>query len=332
MTGTRKNTQHAAAKMDLGFGSVKPYGSTRSIVRRIASSLPLAPCPRVRFQLQPYIEGAHFLNRSREKNELVASLADVAWVDGENDSFSGLRSGTQPGFIFRSHQRQANRRPVRRRRSLPTLHGEESELEDPSLGSTEAIQKISALETELARLREQIAQIVLAQEQNTQAAGRAPSSSVSTQNTAVSGSVATPPPPPPPPPLPPPLPGPTSTSAIDLIKERRGRKTVDSQLEEDTKLKSPEVPNMLDVLKDLNKVKLRSVKSRPEEDRVKPSDPTDAAALIADALKRKFAHRYRSESHGESDFSLPVREEKPRSETPMFGQHMLKSTGMRKLL
>uniref|UniRef100_A0A8C6TCB6 Mitochondrial fission regulator n=1 Tax=Neogobius melanostomus TaxID=47308 RepID=A0A8C6TCB6_9GOBI len=33
------------------FGSAKPYGSSRSIVRRIASSLPLQPCPRVHFQV-----------------------------------------------------------------------------------------------------------------------------------------------------------------------------------------------------------------------------------------------------------------------------------------
>lgn len=34
------------------FGSAKPYGSSRSIVRRIATSLPLKPCPRVHFQVR----------------------------------------------------------------------------------------------------------------------------------------------------------------------------------------------------------------------------------------------------------------------------------------
>lgn len=42
------------------FGSAKPYGSTRSIVRRIASNLPLGPCPRVHFQVRDGI----FLNYS----------------------------------------------------------------------------------------------------------------------------------------------------------------------------------------------------------------------------------------------------------------------------
>lgn len=45
-------------------------------------------------------------------------------------------------------------------------------------------------------------------------------------------------------------------SAIDLIKERRGKKG-DGQTLLDSQ---PAVPSMLDVLKDMSKVKLRSVK------------------------------------------------------------------------
>lgn len=97
-----------------------------------------------------------------------------------------------------------------------------------------------------------------------------------------------------------------------------------------------EIPSMLDVLKDIGKVKLRSVKSRPAEGeaKVKSSNPVDAATLIAEALKRKFAHRYRhdSEQGDTEEFKLPVPEVKPRTETPLFGQHMLKSTGKRKLI
>ncbi|GLD54780.1 mitochondrial fission regulator 1 [Lates japonicus] len=81
------------------------------------------------------------------------------------------------------------------------------------------------------------------------------------------------------------------------------------------------------------------VKSRPVEvdTKVKSSEPADAAALIAEALKRKFAHRYRHDSGQEDkedkeDFKLPIPDMKPRTETPLFGQHMLKPTGKRKLL
>lgn len=43
------------------YGSAKPYGSSRSIVRRIATSLPLKPCPRVHFQVREHFhdEGLH---------------------------------------------------------------------------------------------------------------------------------------------------------------------------------------------------------------------------------------------------------------------------------
>lgn len=62
--------------------------------------------------------------------------------------------------------------------------------------------------------------------------------------------------------------------------------------------------------------------SRPvdAEVRLKAGDPTDAATLIAEALKRKFAHRYRHDSGQEDkeDFKLPeVREVNPRTETPL---------------
>lgn len=106
------------------------------------------------------------------------------------------------------------------------------------------------------------------------------------------------------------------------------------------------------------------------ESKVKSSEPVDAAALIAEALKRKFAHRYRRDSEREEgeDFKLPDRDRKPQTETPVvrliscncyffflcvffffskgcwgghaltlsrlfqFGQHMLKQTGRRKLI
>lgn len=74
--------------------------------------------------------------------------------------------------------------------------------------------------------------------------------------------VPPPPPPPPPPPLPPPPPSSLhqSKSAIDLIKERKNQKTNAGQNVVENGPKKPEVPNMLEILKDMNSVKLRSVK------------------------------------------------------------------------
>lgn len=70
-------------------------------------------------------------------------------------------------------------------------------------------------------------------------------------------------PPPPPPPPPPPLPPPAlqqSMSAIELIRERKNRKTNSGPIPTENGPKKPEIPNMLEILKDMNSVKLRSVK------------------------------------------------------------------------
>lgn len=61
--------------------------------------------------------------------------------------------------------------------------------------------------------------------------------------------------------------------------------------------------------------------SRPVEGdaKVKSNEPVDAAALIAEALKRKFAHRYRHDSEREDKevFKLPIPAVKPQAETPL---------------
>lgn len=72
------------------------------------------------------------------------------------------------GLFLRTQQR----RPLRRQRSLPSLHQAEPAPQSQTVINDEAIQKISALESELAKLRLQIAQIVQAQEQSTQCAGK----------------------------------------------------------------------------------------------------------------------------------------------------------------
>uniref|UniRef100_A0A1A8CHQ0 Mitochondrial fission regulator n=1 Tax=Nothobranchius kadleci TaxID=1051664 RepID=A0A1A8CHQ0_NOTKA len=323
--------EHARTEMDLAFGSAKPYGSSRSIIRRIATSLPIKPCPRVHFQLFPYTEGTGVLIGTRKQHSFVASLADIAWIDGEEeeDDDEGCvgnpsRSEIPAGLMFRVQQPQ--RKPLPRQRSLPSLHQGAPDPQGAATANDEAIQKIGVLETELAKLRAQIAQIVMAQEKTAQSAA-----ATGVPPPPPSGALP-PPPPPPPPPLPPP--GLQRTfSAIELIKERRGKNT-NSQTTLDSK--QAEIPNMLEILKDISKVKLRSVQSRSvdEDTRAKPQEPADAAALIAEALKRKFAHRYRhgSDQDDKTDLPHPVPEVKVQTETPLFGQHMLKPTGKRKLV
>ena len=69
--------------------------------------------------------------------------------------------------------------------------------------------------------------------------------------------------PPPPPPPPPPLPAPglqQGMSTIELIKERKNKKMNSGQNLTENGPKKSEMPNMLEILKDMNSVKLRSVK------------------------------------------------------------------------
>ncbi|NXA67873.1 MTFR1 regulator, partial [Mohoua ochrocephala] len=307
--------------------SSKPYGSSRSIVRKIGTNLSLIQCPRVHFQLTSHVTEGNSPAHLRE--DAVASFADVGWIaEEEGEVSTRLRSEvwsktTQPLSGEVHHCRKSPRRQV----PLESLE-EEPVPRSAVMANEEALQKISALENELASLRAQIAKIVTLQEQqNMTTAGSSPVASAAVP-------VPPPPPPPPPPPLPPPPPVglQQSKSAIDLIKERKNKKMNAGQNVVENGPKKPEVPNMLEILKDMNSVKLRSVKRSSEGTKSKVSQPADPATLIAEALKKKFAYRYRNDSQGETEKVIPKAETKTQTEVVLFGPHMLKSTGKMKTL
>ncbi|NXQ67256.1 MTFR1 regulator, partial [Quiscalus mexicanus] len=315
--------------MESVLWSSKPYGSSRSIVRKIGTNLSLIQCPRVHFQLISHVAEGNTPAHLRE--DAVASFADVGWIaEEEGEVSTRLRSevwlkATQPPPGEAHH----SRKPPLRQMSLQSPAGEEPVPRIAVMANEEAMQKISALENELASLRAQIAKIVTLQEQqNLTTVGSSPLASAAVP-------VAPPSlPPPPPPPLPPPLPSSLgqSKSAIDLIKERKNQKMNAGQDVVENGPKKPEVPNMLEILKDMNSVKLRSVKRSLEGTKPKVSQPADPAALIAEALKKKFAYRYQNESQGETEKVIPKTETKTQTEVVLFGPHMLKSTGKMKTL
>lgn len=277
-------------------------------------------CPRVHFQLtSPTTERSP----SHLGEDTVVSFADVGWVAAEEAECS-----TRQRTEVRSRQPLQDDLPFfeklpSRQFSLPNLSQEEPPVKTP-LANEEALQKICALENELAALRAQIAKIVTLQEQQSLIAGNLDSAT----------SVTTAPPivPPPPPPPPPPPVVHQSTTAIDLIRERREKRACAGKTLDKSSPKKPDVPNMLEILKDMNSVKLRSVKRSEQELKPKPVDATDPAALIAEALKKKFAYRYRSDSQGEAEKGAPKSAPEAPSETVLFGPHMLKSTGKMKAL
>lgn len=310
--------------MESVLWSSKPYGSSRSIVRKIGTNLSLIQCPRVHFQLISHVTEGNGPAQFRE--DAVASFADVGWIaEEEGEVSTRLRSEVwskpaQPLSGEAHHSRKSSHR------QMPFQSPEEEPVPRSAvMANEEALQKISALENELASLRAQIAKIVTLQEQQ----------NLTTVGSSPVASAAVPvPPPPPPPPLPPPPPSglEQSKSAIDLIKERKNKKMNAGQNVVENGPKKPEVPNMLEILKDMSSVKLRAVKRSSEGTKSKVSQPADPATLIAEALKKKFAYRYRSDSQGETEKVIPKAETKTQTEVVLFGPHMLKSTGKMKTL
>ncbi|NXX48820.1 MTFR2 regulator, partial [Tricholaema leucomelas] len=279
----------------------KEYGSTRSLVRRLGTILSLEPYPRPYFQ---FVQDSSPLGNEEQSTApapVAPSLADVLWVaNDEGEAFTRLRTELQrkdESTNFHHYQ-------------LPSVDSiqnvPENSAQKDNLVSQAALQKISALEDELTLLRAQIAAVVSAP-----ALGSIPSQAFKAFNTphgfySVPAMTSTP--------LsvshnhfvipsPPPLPsgGPsgvdTGNSVTELVQQRcaarnRGSTAAGGADHQGTK----NVPRMMDVLKDLNKVQLRAVERSPggtplSKPKKRQSSEWDPVALLTHALKQKFAHR-----------------------------------------
>uniref|UniRef100_T1J333 Mitochondrial fission regulator 2 n=1 Tax=Strigamia maritima TaxID=126957 RepID=T1J333_STRMM len=160
-------------------------------------------------------------------------------------------------------------------------------------GDTSTMAKITALEEELANLRSQIASIL--------------QQSCKTSDVVSRGSQLPPPPPPPPPPLPPMcgscFEGYALKQQIKMNKESNaGNKRITP------KRNGVQMPNMTDVLKGMNKVKLRPIQRSPGGTPIRPKNNTDnnddLNAALANALKNRLSRMCSDDSpHKNSGYS-----------------------------
>ncbi|XP_039916716.1 mitochondrial fission regulator 2 isoform X2 [Hirundo rustica] len=310
----------------------KEYGSTRSVVRRLGTILSLEPYPRPCFKFVQDSNPLGYDEQSAAPAPVAPSLADVLWVANDKGQAcarlrtevrSKERSTAPPDPCLDSIQ------------SFPKNSGQKDGVDQA------ALQKISALENELTFLRAQIAAIV-----SVQTLGSVPSQTLCRTLSTPDGfyplSAMTSTPLsvshnrfviPSPPPLPCGAPSgvDASDSALELIKQRRAARSSDSTAAHSTdRQRTKNIPSMMDVLKDLNKVQLRAVErspggtplSRPKKTQSPDWDPV---ALLTHALKQKFAHKNDDEddsldkennSFDSSPFSSP--------EVPVVGHCRLK--------
>ncbi|XP_032911865.1 mitochondrial fission regulator 2 isoform X2 [Catharus ustulatus] len=306
----------------------KEYGPTRSIVRRLGTILSLEPYPRPYFQ---FVQDQSPLGC--DEQNVAPSLADVLWVaNDEGQACTRLRTELR--------RKEKSTAPPDLHPCLDSIQSIPKNIAQKDVVDQAALQKISALEDELTFLRAQIAAIVSAQ-----TLGSIPSKTFKTLNTpdgfyplpAVTSTplsvshthfVI-----PSPPPLPSGAPSgvDASNSALELIKQRRAtRNSVATASDSMHHQRTKNIPSMMDVLKDLNKVQLRAVErspggtplSRPTKTQSSDWDPV---ALLTHALKQKFAHKNDDEddsldkennSFDSSPFSSP--------EMPVVGRCILK--------
>ncbi|XP_075765297.1 mitochondrial fission regulator 1-like isoform X3 [Pelodiscus sinensis] len=133
----------------------KSYGSSRSVVRRIGTTLPLKPCPRASFEVLPNISDLYL-------NDVppVPTLADILWIAAdEEETYARVRSDTRP---LKHKWKPSPFFVIQRNASVPNLRKQEEKLLALKKPGLPALSRTTELQDELSHLRSQIAKIVAA--------------------------------------------------------------------------------------------------------------------------------------------------------------------------
>ncbi|RXM90982.1 Mitochondrial fission regulator 1-like [Acipenser ruthenus] len=271
----------------------KPHGSTRSVVRRIGSTLPLKPSPRACFQALPGLPPQHLTG------PMVPTLADIAWIAAdEEETYARVRSDSRP---FRQEWKPTPLLVLHRNSSVPNFRREGKKMEGLKKPGQTALNRTTALQDELSRLRAQIAKIVVADsapvtpdllspDDTSLSFSMAPFESfqqggsfvISDLSEAVPDLESDPPA--------------LSMTASATFELQRPGMDCEEQEEDTVSLsKSTSFADVMDILKDMKRMKMskdrrfsRGCTSLPIE---------DSASLISEVLKKKFTLK-------DEDFSL----------------------------
>ncbi|NXR74287.1 MTFR2 regulator, partial [Pycnonotus jocosus] len=277
----------------------KEYGSTRSIVRRLGTILSFEPYPRPYFQ---FVQDSNPLGcdeQSAAPAPVAASLADVLWV-ANDEGQACTRHRTEVRSKGKSTAPPDPYPCLNSIQSLPKNSAQKDGVDQA------ALQKISALEHELTFLRAQIAAIV-----SMQTLRSVPSEGFKTLSApdgfyplpAMTSTPLSVPhnrfviPSPPPLPSGAPAGVDAGNSALELIKQGQAAGNSDTTAADGADhQRTKNIPSMMDVLKDLNKVQLRAVERSPggtplSRPKKMQSSDWDPVALLTHALKQKFAHK-----------------------------------------
>ncbi|XP_071007897.1 mitochondrial fission regulator 2-like [Oncorhynchus clarkii lewisi] len=326
-------------------------GQYRSLVRMIGTNLPLTPSPRIHFQIPLHTSRQHrYLDVTMDTLPTIPSLADVLWVaEDEGDRFTKIRHRERPsrqGAVSRGDEVVlAPPRPGDR--GLAAVRAQPGDMMLGHRSDPVALRKITALEDELLKLRAQIAMIVTAPPSaHSQNLLGTPGMSPASVLTSTPYRPPPPPCPPPPPPCPPPPSSSVGLSAVEnLIQQGReaGKGHAQGKSHEagqvgllqsrDEAVGQGPVPTMLDVLNELNQVKLRSVQRSPGGTPVRRRRSkgaallSDPASMIAEALRRKFAHRRLDDSYDKENRSVELSPFGSPDTSPCIPQHSKRSQG-----
>uniref|UniRef100_A0AAZ3QWA8 Mitochondrial fission regulator n=1 Tax=Oncorhynchus tshawytscha TaxID=74940 RepID=A0AAZ3QWA8_ONCTS len=267
-------------------------GQYRSLVRMIDQP-PIDPVSTYPLPGQYECKLHRYLDVTMDTLPAIPSLADVLWVaEDEGERFTKIRVGTSP--LSKKLVVLAPPRP-----GDPGLAAVRAQPGDMMLGHRSdpvALRKITALEDELLKLRAQIAMIVTAPPSEP---SRYPGMSPASVLTSTPCRPPPPPCPPPPPPCPPPPSSSVGLSAVEnLIQQGReaGKGHAQGRAMRLGRL-------------DYYSPRIRRspggtpVRRRRSKGAALLSDP---ASMIAEALRRKFAHRRLDDSYDKENRSVEL--------------------------